>query len=263
MIDNAKIEHLCDQLKLASIINNYGSYAQEASKNEWCYTKYLEKVLEQELIQRQTRRSDILNKLAKFIDNKRLEQFDFTFAIGVSKKQVEDLSALGFIERRENIVFLGPSGVGKTHLATALGYAATSRGYRVKFISAAELMLKLESAMRQNKYDLAMSRLVMHPSLLIIDEIGYLPLTRDQANHFFQVVSKRYEKGSIIMTSNLPFVQWDQALAGDRVLTAAMLDRLLHHSHIIQIKGDSYRLKHKQKSGMIGSSLMDKADLKL
>ena len=263
MIDNARIENLCDQLKLSGIINNYGSYAQEASKNEWSYTQYLEKVLEQELINRQTKRSNILNKLAKFIDNKRLDSFDFAFATGVSKKQIEDLAALGFIERKENIVFLGPSGVGKTHLATALGYAATTRGYRVKFISAADLMLRLETAMRQNKYDQEMSRSVVHPSLLIIDEIGYLPLTRDQANHFFQVVSKRYEKGSIILTSNLPFIQWDQALAGDRVLTAAMLDRLLHHSHIIQINGDSYRLKQKQRSGIIGSSLLDKTDFKL
>ena len=142
-------------------------------------------------------------------------------------------------------------------MAIALGYLAAQAGIKVKFITAADLMLQMEAAYRQSKYKEIMSRVVCHARLLIIDEIGYLPLTRTQANHFFQVIAARYERGSVIVTSNLSFSQWDNTLADDKVLTAAMLDRLLHHSHIIQMKGNSYRLKDKRKAGIIGSTITD------
>jgi DNA replication protein DnaC len=154
----------------------------------------------------------------------------------------------------ENVVFLGPSGVGKTHLAIALGYLATQRGYKTRFFSAADLVLMLEAAQRQGRYRQTMHRAVNAYKLLIIDEIGYLPMSREQANLFFQVAAHRYERGSMILTSNLTFASWDSAFAGDSVLTAAMLDRILHHSIIVNINGESFRLKEKRKAGLLAAA---------
>ena len=146
---------------------------------------------------------------------------------------------------------LGPSGVGKTHLAIALGYMATQRGWKVRFTTAADLVMLLETAQRQGRLKEVLHRAVNTYRLLIIDEIGYLPMGREQANLFFQVVSKRYERGAMILTSNLTFGSWDQAFAGEAVLTAAMLDRLLHHATAVQISGESYRLKDKRRAGVM------------
>jgi DNA replication protein DnaC len=141
--------------------------------------------------------------------------------------------------------------VGKTHLAIALGYMATQRGWKVRFTTAADLVLLLETAQRQGRLKEVLHRAVNTYRLLIIDEIGYLPMGREQANLFFQVVSKRYERGAMILTSNLTFGSWDQAFAGEAVLTAAMLDRLLHHATVVQISGESYRLKDKRRAGVM------------
>ncbi len=140
--------------------------------------------------------------------------------------------------------------MGKTHLAIALGYLATQAGIKTRFTSAADLVLQLETAQRQGRLKEALHRTVSHWRLLIVDEIGYLPLTQDQANLMFQVVSRRYERGAVMLTSNLTFGAWDQAFAGDAVLTAAMLDRLMHHATVVQITGKSYRLKGKRKEGV-------------
>ena len=141
------------------------------------------------------------------------------------RSQIQELASLGFVERAENIVLLGPSGTGKTHLAIAFGLIAAQKGWKVRFTTAADLVIAMEAAYRQGRMKEVMHRVIAAPKLLIIDEMGYLPFGREQADLFFQVVARRYERGSLILTSNLAFGSWDQAFAADAVLTAAMLDQ--------------------------------------
>lgn len=251
-IQHERITTLCEQLRLHAIADYYPTLSQESARQEQSYADFLEQLLHHEQQSKQARSKAMLTRMAGFPAIKILDDFELKHVTGITAKQVGQLKSLAFVSRHENIVLLGPSGVGKTHVAIALGYLATQAGIKTRFTTAADLLLQLETAYRQNRYKETMSRVVLSPGLLIIDEIGYLPLSRAQANHFFQVVATRYEKGAIIVTSNLAFSQWDSTLADDKVLTAAMLDRLLHHSHILQIKGQSYRLKEKRKAGVIG-----------
>ncbi len=190
-------------------------------------------------------------RTARFPAIKTLDGYDFSFVSGAPRQQILELAGLAFVERTKSVVLLGPSGVGKTHLAIVLGYLATQRGWKVRFISAADLVLLSESAQRQGRWNEVLHRAVNIYRLLIINEIGYLPMSREQANLFFQVVAKRYEKGAMILPSNPTFGSSDQILAEETVLTAAMLDQLLHHSTVVQISGKGYQLKDKRRAGMV------------
>ena len=228
---------------------DWQAVAQKAAETEASFADFLEQLLAAEYEARIERKRQTLLKLATIPTIKTLEQYDFGFASGAPRAQIQELAALAFVQRAENVVFLGPSGVGKSHLAIALAYRAVMAGIKVRFITAADLMLQLATARSQGRLKEYFNRAVIGPKLLVVDEIGFLPFGREEANLFFNVVAKRYEHGSMILTSNLPFTQWPAAFADDQVLVAAMLDRLLHHAHIVQISGESWRLRDKRRAG--------------
>ena len=252
-LQDERIQSACTALSLGAIADHYPALAQDAADSDASYSDFLERCLKAEQHERRCRSQAMLTKFAGFPAIKLLDDYDFKFAAGAPKKTVQTLTSMAFVERKENVIFLGPSGVGKTHLAIALGYLATQSGCKVRFTTAADLVMQLEKAQQRGQLDPFIRRSLLGPSILIIDEVGYLPLQGNQANLFFQVIAKRYEHGSIILTSNLSFGEWDSTFAGNSALTAAMLDRLLHHSHVVQIKGESYRLKDKKKAGVLTS----------
>jgi DNA replication protein DnaC len=249
---NANIENLCKELGLSTLQEQYYSISTTAASESWSFTQFLEEALRIEAEERLARSKSTLIKFASFPAIKTLEQFDYGFSIGVNRKQIEELSNLGFIKKHENIVLLGQPGVGKTHLAIALGYKAVLSRYKVKFTSIMELLTSANQAKRDKRYNQFLKS-IQSPSVLIIDEIGYFNMSKEDANHFFQIISRRYESGSVILTSNLAFSQWVQIFGGDKVVTTAILDRIIHHSHIINIQGESYRLKEKKDSGILSS----------
>jgi len=250
-LQHERIRVLCEELRLAAVVERYPEVAQSAADEQKSFADFLEQILSAERQTRQGRTRSTMTRLAGFPGIKTLDDFDYEFATGVPQATMQELATLAFIERNENVVLVGPSGVGKTHLAIALGYLATQAGIKTRFTSAADLMLGLSAASRQGTLAETLKRGVLAYRVLVIDEIGYLPMNRDQANLFFQVIAKRYERGATIVTSNLPFGQWDQTFANDATLTAALLDRLLHHSHIVPIQGESYRLRNKRRAGVI------------
>jgi DNA replication protein DnaC len=208
-------------------------------------------LLEAELSERH-RRTVVLNlQLAKFPYLKRLEQFDFAAQPSLDRRLVDELATARFLSEGRNIVLLGPPGVGKTHLAIALGVLSAEMGYRVYFISAIELARRMTRALAENRLHREM-KMLNRPKLLIIDEVGYLQLDPTQASLLFQVISNRYENSSsIVLTSNKAFTDWAHVFAGDPVMASAALDRLLHRATLINIRGDSYRLKERRKASSL------------
>jgi DNA replication protein DnaC len=187
-------------------------------------------------------------KNARFPVKKRVEDFDFSFQPSIDATVIRDLMTLRFIQQSENIVFLGPPGVGKTHIAIGLGIAAIEAGFEVLFINASVLIERLKEAYRQDELDRYLKKLVK-PNLLIIDEIGYLPFDSAAAYCFFQLISRRYERASTIFTSNKAFSEWGEIFQ-DHVIAAAILDRILHHATTMNIRGESYRMKDRKKHGL-------------
>jgi DNA replication protein DnaC len=248
-LQHQRIQQACIDLKLPAVAGEWPAIADRMAGQNATFADFLEALLQVEVDARRQRTREILLKMAGLPAIKHFDEYDFRFASGAPRQQLQALMSLSFIERAENIVLLGPSGVGKSHLAISLAYQAVQRGTKVRFITAADLMLQLAAAKQQNRLDNYLKRSILAPKLLVIDEIGYLPFGRPEANLFFNVIAKRYEVGSVIVTSNLPFSQWSTALADDQTLTAALLDRLLHHAHIVQISGKSYRLKDKKTAG--------------
>jgi DNA replication protein DnaC len=246
-----RIANWCERLKLTRIATEWPGLADEAVKRQVSLGEFLEQILAAECDARDRRSREPLLKMATLPAVKTLEGYDFAFASGAPRKQIVELGGLAFIERAENVVLLGPSGVGKTHIASSLALKATQAGIKTRFITAADLMLQLGLARTQGRLTQYLNRAVLGPRLLVIDELGYLPFGRDEANLFFHVIAKRYERASTIVTSNLAFTQWATTLADDATLTAALLDRLLHHAHIVQISGESYRLKDRKKAGHV------------
>jgi len=255
MAINEQIETLCKELKLNSLCKTHHELSNRAAKESWKYSEYLYEALKSESISKAERSKATLTKMAGFPTIKTLEQFDYDFTIGVNRRQIEELSTMEFVKRKENIILLGQSGVGKTHLAIALAYQAVQKRIKARFTTVSDLILQMSQAKKEKRYDAFLRQAVMAPSLLVIDEIGYFPMSKEDAHHFFQVISRRYERGSTIVTSNLVFSQWSNIFANDKVVTTAILDRLLHHSHVINILGDSYRLKEKKEEEMNGSDL--------
>lgn len=259
-----QISALSKELKLSDVPDLWDACAQEAVAKQLSYGDFLCNVLRQEVSLKHEKIKNMYIKFAGFGTLKTLDDFDFSVS-SVSQAQIRQLSTLAFIERKENVIFIGSSGTGKTHLAKALGYRAAQCRMKVRFTTASDLMLQLSTAKRQNRLQTYFQRAVQPFRLLIIDEIGYMPFGSEEAKLFFEVVAKRYENGSVIVTTNLSFGQWASAFSNDNALTVALLDRLLHHSHIVQIQGDSYRLREKRLSGSIrlDSSLQQNTDKQL
>lgn len=240
---STRIRTTAGKLGLPHLAEALNQYVQRADEAKMGYLDLLDLVLAEELAVRDDRRFRNGLRLSKLPHHKTLEDYDFSFQPELDPRKVKDLATLSFVEDKANVALLGPPGVGKTHLAVALAVAACRAGYSIYFTSLDDMVRHLKVSEEQGRL---MSKLTsyLRPGVLVVDEVGYQPLERAEANLVFQVISRRYEKGSIILTSNKTFSEWGQVF-GDEVLATAILDRLLHHCEVVSINGNSYRLKNR------------------
>jgi len=247
-----ELDALLDKLKMEALSAQLDAVCEQAAKKDLDYRAFLTEALKSEWQSRRVRGTEARMRQARFPAPQTLEAFDFDFQPGIDRKVIRELASLAFVERGENVVFLGPPGVGKTHLAIALGIKAVEAGHRVLFLTLDELLTRLRKASAEQRLDKVLQQLT-YPKVLILDELGYLPMNRVEASLFFRLVTRRYERASLILTSNKGFADWGEVL-GDSVMATAILDRLLHHASTVNIKGESYRLKEKRKAGLLGKS---------
>jgi DNA replication protein DnaC len=255
MTTPAQLDRLAEHLRKLRLLKSgerLEAVLQEAAARELPYAEFLEQVLGEEVAAKTSKNIAMRTAMARFPFVKPLETFDFTYQPSIDKKQLLQLASCHYIEHGDNVIVLGPPGVGKTHLAVSLGLKAIEAGYRVLFTTAAHLIAVLTKAHAEGRLDEKL-KVYTTPRLLIIDEIGYLPIDRIGANLFFQLISRRYERGPMILTSNQSFGAWGEVF-GDRIIATAILDRLLHHAVTLNIRGNSYRLKEKLKAGLVRSA---------
>ena len=244
-----RIQGALNGLGLKAVEARLEGLLEQASKKEPSYADFLDELLSCEVDARRSRYLRARLQLAHLPFVKTFDQFDFAFQPSIDERQIRELRSLRFIHEASNVVFLGPPGVGKTHLSVALAEAAIQAGFGAYFMTAHDLVTDLGRAYREGRLDRRM-RVYIALKVLIVDEMGYLPLDDLGATIFFQLVSARYERGSIILTSNKSYGEWG-SIFGDPIIATAILDRLLHHSTTINIRGESYRLKERRKAGLI------------
>ena len=239
------LEHHLKQLKLPTMLRDYASVGAVCGRENGSFETFLLRLCERELVERQQRATERRIKAAKFPTLKTIESFDFPAQPSINEALIRELLTGEFIDQRENVLLVGNSGTGKTHLATALGLAACHEGRKVRFFGVTGLVTGLLEAREDRKLERLLKQLGRQ-DLLILDELGYVPFTKAGAELLFEVVSRAYERHSLIVTTNLPFEQWTEVMGSER-LTGALLDRLTHRVHIIEANGESYRLKDARK----------------